>query len=152
MRTSARRSSLARRFHVPRPARGHLRDSRLDVVHCGPPVHRPVTVILTRIVADELAVAWQRYVVFAIYLVGINGGVRVWELEKYVALRATTDLPLVLNTDRWALEVYRTLIETMESIAWALLAFFGVTLVAYLVVRALELRGARPEPSAHAGR
>ena len=113
--------------------------------------HGPVTVILTRIVADELAVAWQRYVVFAIYLVGINGGVRVWELEKYVALRGTRDLPLVLNRDRWALEVYRTLIETMESIAWALLAFFGITLLAYLFIRALELRGARAEPVARAG-
>ena len=113
--------------------------------------HGPVTVILTRIVADELAVAWQRYVVFAIYLVGINGGVRVWELEKYVAPRGVANVPMVLNADRWALEVYRTLIETMESIAWALLAFFGVTLVAYLFIRALEQRGVRAEPAVRAG-
>lgn len=107
--------------------------------------HRPVAVILTRIVADELALAWQRYVVFAIYLVGINGGVRIWELEKYVAPRAPGAAPLALDTDRWALEVYRTLIEALQSIAWALLAFFGVALLAYLVVRALELRAGRQE-------
>ena len=104
--------------------------------------HRPVAVILARIVAGELALAWQRYVVFAIYLVGINGGVRVWELEKYVAPRGAATSPLSLNADRWALEVYRTLIESLQSIAWALLAFFGVALLAYLVVRSLELRGA----------
>ncbi|HEX5830425.1 MAG TPA: hypothetical protein VFY16_05545 [Gemmatimonadaceae bacterium] len=107
--------------------------------------HRPVAVILTRIVADELALAWQRYVVFAIYLVGINGGVRIWELEKYVAPRGPGAAPLVLDSDRWALEVYRTLIEALQSIAWALLAFFGVALLAYLVVRALELRAGRQE-------
>ena len=105
--------------------------------------HGPVTVILTRIVADELAVAWQRYVVFAIYLVGINGGVRVWELEKYVSPQGITNVPLILNGDRWALEVYRTLIGTMESIALALLGFFAVTLVAFLFLRALEMREGR---------
>lgn len=110
--------------------------------------HRPVAVILHRIVADELALAWQRYVVFAIYLVGINGGVRIWELEKSVAPRGGNPAPLALNTDRWALEVYRTLIEALQSIAWALLLFFGVALLAYLVVRSLELRAARAEPHA----
>ena len=103
--------------------------------------HRPVAVILARIVAGELALAWQRYVVFAIYLVGINGGVRIWELEKYVAPHGA-GAPLALDADRWALEVYRTLIEALQSIAWALLAFFGCALLAYLVVRSLELRTA----------
>lgn len=105
----------------------------------------PVAAILTRVVADELALAWQRYVVFAIYLVGINGGVRIWHLEQYVA--AGTAAP-VLNGDRWALEVYRTLIGSLQSIAWALLAFFAVALVAYLVIRAIELRERRaPAPA-----
>jgi len=110
---------------------------------------RPVAVILTRIVADELSLAWQRYVVFAIYLVGINGGVRVWELERYVAPPGKGAESLVLNTDRWALEVYRTLIGTLEGIAWALLLFFGVALVAYLVVRGLELRSGRGDAYRH---
>lgn len=105
----------------------------------------PVAAILTRVVADELALAWQRYVVFAIYLVGINGGVRIWHLEQYVA--AGRSAP-VLNSDRWALEVYRTLIGTLQSIAWALLAFFAAALVAYLVIRAIELRERRTTASA----
>ena len=114
--------------------------------------HGPVTVILTRIVADELAVAWQRYVVFAMYLVGINGGVRIWELERYVSPFGVDNRPLVLNADRWALEVYRTLIETMQSIAWALLAFFGVSLVAYLFIRAIEMRTAPAVPAGQTAR
>ena len=102
--------------------------------------HNPVAVILARIVPGELALAWQRYVVFAIYLVGINGGVRIWELEKYVAPNGAGQVQLDLTSNRWALEVYRTLIESLQSIALALLAFFGIALFAYLVIRSLELR------------
>ena len=100
---------------------------------------RPVAVILTRIIADELALAWQRYVVFGMYLVGITGGVRIWQLERYVS-PAGRDQPLALNTDRWALEIYRTLVGSLESIATALLVFFIVALFAYLVVRSIERR------------
>ena len=60
----------------------------------------PVAVILTRVVADELAMAWQRYVLFALYLVGINGGVRIWQLERFVST-GTNAIPL-LTADRWA--------------------------------------------------
>jgi hypothetical protein len=43
-----------------------------------------------------------------------------------------------LNTDRWTLEVYRTVIETLQSIAWMLLVFFVAALIAYVVVRVLN--------------
>jgi hypothetical protein len=112
--------------------------------------HRPVALILARIVADELSVAWQRYVVFAIYLVGINGGVRIWELERYVTPAGKGSETLVLSGDRWALEIYRTLIGTLQGIAWALLLFFGVALVAYLVVRGRELRSGRGDVQSRA--
>ena len=102
--------------------------------------HRPIATILRRIVGEELSAAWQRYVTFAIYVVGISGGVRVWELEKYVNPRGKDTPPVVLNTDRWTLEVYRTVIETLQSIAWMLLVFFVATLVAYVIVRGFELR------------
>ena len=101
----------------------------------------PVAVILTRIVADELAMAWQRYVIFALYLLGINGGVRIWQLERFVRY-GQNDLPL-LNADRWALEVYRTLIGSLQSLAVALLAFFVLSLLAYLRVRSLEVQSGR---------
>ncbi len=35
--------------------------------------HRPIATILRRIVSEELSGAWQRYVTFAIYVVGISG-------------------------------------------------------------------------------
>ena len=102
---------------------------------------RPLGGIVARLIPDELAVAWQRYITFGIYLVGVNGGVRIWEFEKYVLPHRTEAEPLVLTADRWALEVYRTLMGTLQSVAVVLLTLFVVALFAYLAVRALELRG-----------
>lgn len=99
---------------------------------------RPATAILERVFGGDLAPAWRRYLKFALYVVGISGGVRIWELEKYISPRHAQDDPLVLNLDRWVLEVYRTLIGTLQSTALLLLAFFAVSLVAYGLVRLAE--------------
>ena len=49
---------------------------------------------------------------------------------------------IALTAERWVLEVYRTIIETLQGIAWMLLAFFAVALLAYVVVRLSELKRA----------
>ena len=101
---------------------------------------RPVASILDRIIAEEISSAWTRYIKFAIYVVGISGGVKIWQLEKYITPR-TKDLPqVVLNPDRWTLEIYRTVIETLQSIAWMLLVFFIFALIAFVIVKGFELR------------
>lgn len=97
--------------------------------------HSSITGILSRIFADEIASAWQRYMTFAIYVVGISGGVRIWELEKYITPRAKDDPQVILNLDRWVLELYRTIIETLKATAWLLLAFFVIAIVAYGIVK-----------------
>jgi hypothetical protein len=104
---------------------------------------RPLRQILGRLVAEDLSEAWHRYIVFAIYVVGISGGVRVWSLEQYILPRERDAAPLVLTPERWTLEVYRTIIGTLQSAAWMLLVFFVFALIAYVVVRGLELRNAR---------
>ena len=96
--------------------------------------------ILRRIVSDELAIAWHRYVKFAIYVVGISGGVRIREIEKYITPRDKDNAIIVLNADRWTLEVYRTIIQTLQSVAWMLLVFFGIALIAYVIVRGIEFK------------
>jgi hypothetical protein len=48
----------------------------------------------------------------------------------------------VLNADRWTLEVYRTVIGTLQAIAWLLLVVFVFLLIAYVVARGLERRNA----------
>ncbi len=101
---------------------------------------RPIHMILHRIVAEEISAAWHRYIKFAIYVVGVSGGVRIWDLEKYITPQLKDAEVPVLNADRWVLEVYRTVIETLQSVAWMLLLFFVFALIAYVVVRGFELR------------
>ncbi|NDV11474.1 hypothetical protein [Crenobacter caeni] len=95
--------------------------------------------ILSRIVGDELADPWRRYLRFAVMVVGVSGGVRLWELEKYVTA-SRESAALELNGMRWTLEIYRTLIETLQSIAWVMLLFFLAAMIAYVIVRAIEMR------------
>ena len=99
--------------------------------------------ILERIVAQDLAGAWHRYLLFALYVVGVSGGVRIWSLEQYIIPRDPKQAPLELTGDRWTLEVYRTVIEALQSIAWMLLVVFVFLLIAYVVARGLESRAAR---------
>ncbi len=99
----------------------------------------PITVILNRLVTEELGASWRRYIIFAIYVVGISGGVRIWELEKYITPQRD-DLALTLNWERWILELYRTIISTLQSVAWMLLVFFIFALIAYVIMRGFELR------------
>ena len=100
--------------------------------------------ILGRIISEDLSRAWHRYMMFAIYVVGISGGVRIWELEKYINPQTGPNGELVvLNANRWTLEVYRTVIETLQSIAWMLLVFFLATLIAFVIVKGLEMSRSR---------
>jgi ABC-type transport system involved in multi-copper enzyme maturation permease subunit len=102
--------------------------------------HNPTLKILQRLITDEIHAAWQRYLTFAIYVVGISSGVRIWQLERYVE-PATENAPLlVLNRDRWVLEIYRTIIETLQGLAWLLLVFFIFALIAYVIVRISEMK------------
>ena len=99
---------------------------------------KPLNTILHRIVDEEIGSAWSRYLTFAIYVVGVSTGVRVWDLEKYIT-PVKEDAEIVLLTmDRWILEVYRTIIGTLQGIAWMLLVFFVFSLIAYVIVKIFE--------------
>jgi hypothetical protein len=99
----------------------------------------PIARILQRLVADDLSSAWVRYIIFAIYVVGISGGVRIWDLEKYITPKEGSEA-LTLTFDRWVLEIYRTIIGTLQSNAWMLLLFFLFALIAYVILRGMEMR------------
>lgn len=102
---------------------------------------KPIDKILVRIISDEINRAWSKYLMFAIYITGISSGVRVWDLEKYITKPMLEHAEIVqLTTERWVLEVYRTVIGTLQGIAWMLLVFFIFALIAYVIVRAFELK------------
>ncbi len=100
----------------------------------------PIKAILDRIVSDELSSAWLRYLNFAVIVVGVSGGVRIRDLQQYITAPKDLTAPISLTGDRWLLEVYRTLIGTLQSAAWLLLVFFVFALIAYVITRGFELR------------
>ena len=100
----------------------------------------PVDNILKRIISDEISSAWLKYLKFAIYVVGISSGVRIHQLERYITAFSTNDEIIQLTTERWIIEVYRTIIGTLGGIAWMLLVFFVFALIAYVIVRAYEFK------------
>ncbi len=101
----------------------------------------PINAILARIISEQISRAWSKYLKFAIYVTGISSGVRIWDLEKYITEPRFEGSKIIeLNTERWVLELYRTIIGTLQGIAWMLLVFFVFALVAYVIVRAFELK------------
>lgn len=106
---------------------------------------RPIVNILDRVVTEELSHVWLKYLTFALYVVGVSGGVRVWDLEKYITPRTEETEIIVLNAERWVLEVYRTGIGTLQAVAWMLLVFFVFALIAYVIVKGMEGRRATPQ-------
>lgn len=100
----------------------------------------PISQILDRIINDKISAAWVRYLRFAILVVGISSGVRIYDLERYITpySRDLGAQAIDLNLERWVLEVYRTIVETLQGIAWMLLIFFVVALIAYVIVRRHE--------------
>lgn len=101
--------------------------------------HTPVNSILHRLIAEDIYTAWSKYLAFSTYLVGISGGVRIWDLEKYITPRDNKDI-IALTPERWALEIYRTVLETLQSVAWMLLIFFLFALIAFVIVKGMEMR------------
>jgi hypothetical protein len=101
---------------------------------------KAIASIFSRIIQDEISSVWQKYIKFAAYVVGISGGVRIYKLERYISAPHKDTKVLVLNSERWTLEVYRTIIETLQSLAWMYLVVFIFALIAYVIVRGFELK------------
>lgn len=111
---------------------------------------KPVKRIMARIVPDDIGAAWVRYLTFAIFVVGIGGGVRINQIERYVTPQDKNMGILALTPERWVIEVYSTIIGTLGAVAWMLLVFFVFALLAYVIVRAFEAKHRDVAPR-HAG-
>jgi hypothetical protein len=101
---------------------------------------KPIDKILQRLVAEDIYSTWSKYIIFAIYVVGISGGVRIWDLEKYISPHIQGEGILQLTSERWVLEIYRTIIGTLQSNAWMLLLFFIFALIGFIIVKGFEVR------------
>lgn len=105
---------------------------------------RPVSKLFGRIVSEELASVWKRYIFFALYVVGISGGVRLFSLERYITPDKDGQL-LKLTSDRWVVEIYETVLGSLQAVAWMLLIVFLFALIAYVVLRGHEMKRKEPD-------
>ena len=99
----------------------------------------PIQQILDRIIGEEVSNAWARYLTFAIYVVGLSGGVRVWDFEKYL-IAPKDGVVAVLTPEAWTMEIYRAIAGTLQSVAWMLLVFFVFALIAFVIVKGREIK------------
>jgi hypothetical protein len=95
--------------------------------------------ILKRLVSEDIFTAWSRYILFAIFVVGIAGGINLWQIDRYITPDDKGNI-LQLTQERWVLEIYRSVIDTLVSIAWLLMVFFVFALIAFVIVKGIELR------------
>ena len=103
-----------------------------------------INAILARIIHDPIHEAWAKYTKFAGMVVGTSSGIRIYDMEKYITplTYAENDKRIVieLTQERWVLEIYRTIIETLQGLAWMMLVFFMVALIAKVIVRWSEIK------------
>ena len=106
---------------------------------------KPIDDILHHVVPVDISRAWGRYLRYAIYVFGIGGGVRVWDFEKYLVPTPPYNEAVPLTSDRWMLEIYQTIIGTLQSTAGILLIFFVAALIAVVILRLFEARTPKTE-------
>ena len=98
--------------------------------------------IFSRIIGEDIALAWKKFLIFALFVVGISSGVSIRKLERFIQPEAEGIVRPVLTSEFWGLEIYRTIIQTLGGLAWALLVFFVVALVAFAIVKKKESKPA----------
>lgn len=99
--------------------------------------------ILARIINDPINTSWAKYTKFAGMVVGVSSGIRIYDMEKYITpivYNVNESYIVQLTTERWFLEIYRTIIETLQGLAWMLLVFYVIALFSYVIVRWSEAK------------
>ena len=102
--------------------------------------HKPIQGIFNRLIGDALAESWVRFLTFALYVVGISSAVHGHRLDKYVTTQHDGNLRAALNMNTWVLEIYQSVRSVLGGLAWSLMSFFVVALIAFIIVRAFELK------------
>ena len=101
---------------------------------------KPIDKIFARIIGEEISIAWRKFLTFALFVVGVSSGVSIYKLEQFVRPVTEGAARPVLNAEYWGLELYRTIIQTLGGMAWALLVFFVVALIAFVLVKRKEVK------------
>jgi hypothetical protein len=102
--------------------------------------------ILHRFLADRIAAAVSTYFRYAIFVVGISDGTRSRLLFDYISFSPWERAKLVaeVTPEFWALELYRTTVQTLEGILGLVFVFSFVTFVAIVLIRKANLKDLQP--------
>jgi len=101
---------------------------------------KPVDKIFARVIGEEIASAWRKFLMFALFVVGVSSGVNIWRLEKFIEPVAEGAEQIHLSAERWGLEIFWSVMGTLGGLAWALLVFFVVALIAFVIVKRGEAK------------
>lgn len=97
--------------------------------------------ILQRIIKDDISLEWSKYIKFSALVVGISSGMPTYSLSQYLPNENVEKFkPLVLTSERMVLEIYQTVIETLQGMAYAYCLFFVIALLAYVVIKRGEYK------------
>jgi hypothetical protein len=98
---------------------------------------KPIDGILHRFVGDKISATLSKYLRFAIVVVGISAGTRVRPLEEYIAAPSYNKAALAaaVTQEFWALELYRTFVETLQGMALIFFVLAVVAIIAFVIVR-----------------
>ena len=101
---------------------------------------KPIRGIFSRLIGEAVSEAWVRFFTFALYVVGISSAVQAYRLDKYVTKQSKDAVLSDLNLNTWVLEIYQSVRSVLGGLAWSLMSFFTVALIAFIIVRACELK------------
>lgn len=88
----------------------------------------PLTRLLEQRCSAAAAAVWVKFILFLVFVIGTTVGTRIWEIEHYADPKA----PAPISQDVLALEVYKTVISTLQVSAVLLVVLLTVVGLAYL--------------------
>lgn len=87
----------------------------------------PIARVLRGRLSEGATTLWTRSLLFAVCVIGVAVGARLWEIEAYA------DRGRPISTDRLSLEIYKTILATAAAnVAVVLVVALGVGLVALM--------------------
>lgn len=98
--------------------------------------------VLRRFVGDPVVRSgFEKYIRFAIVVVGLSSGTRAKALQEYIAAADWNKpaLQAALTQEFWTLELYRTVMGTLEGVAGLLLLCIFLALIAPAVLPMLKV-------------
>lgn len=78
---------------------------------------------------EEGASIWIKYMSYLLCIIGVSVGTRVWDVERYLVNGKTSEL----TQEQMALEMYKTLMATLQICALMIFVFLIFAWVASLI-------------------